>query len=117
MRNFQGNFETRKRSFISTFSICMTFIAILRNFHTFTSSFSLVLRDIVISTAQKMKFSIKDFFNNVTKSAGILNGKLHFLCSDQSYFLTCKFAWLKILLLNSSQQLKPYKKWTLYINC
>ena len=25
MQNFQGTFETRKRSFISAFSICMTF--------------------------------------------------------------------------------------------
>ena len=41
-------------------------------------------------TAQKMEFSIMDFFRNVTKSAEtdlvtfteeILNGKLHFLCS------------------------------------
>ena len=49
------------------------------------------------TTAQKMKFFIKDFFSvDVTKSAGnrqetadlvtfteeILNGKLHFLCSE-----------------------------------
>ena len=40
--------------------------------------------------AQKMKFSIKDFFSKLTKSAAdlvifteeMLNGKLHFLCSD-----------------------------------
>ena len=37
------------------------------------------------STAQKMKFSIKDFFNKfpadlVTFTEEILNGKLHFLC-------------------------------------
>ena len=31
-------------------------------------------------TARKMKFSIKDFFS---KPDQILNGKLHFLCSDE----------------------------------
>ena len=45
-----------------------------------------------IYTEQKMKFSIKDFFSKcdqihrtadlVTFIAEILNGKLHFLCSD-----------------------------------
>ena len=41
------------------------------------------------SPAQKMKFPIKDFFeflqfpaNLVTFTEEILNGKLHFLCSD-----------------------------------
>ena len=40
-------------------------------------------------TAQKMKFSIKDFFNKcdqiqdlVTLTEEILNGKLHFVCND-----------------------------------
>ena len=40
-------------------------------------------------TAQKMKFSIKHFFSkcvqirrNFTFTEEILNGKLHFLCSD-----------------------------------
>ena len=41
-------------------------------------------------TAQKMKFSIKDFFSKcdqipadlVTFTEEILNGKLHFLCDD-----------------------------------
>ena len=35
-------------------------------------------------TAQKMKFSIKDFFSAdlVTFTEEILHGKLHFLCSD-----------------------------------
>ena len=35
-------------------------------------------------TAQKMKFSIKDFFrksDQITFTEEILNGKLHFLCS------------------------------------
>ena len=33
-------------------------------------------------TAQKMKFSIKDFFSKeITFTEEILNGKLHFLCS------------------------------------
>ena len=38
----------------------------------------------VIYTAQKMKFSVKDFFSKcdlVTFTEEILNGKLHFLCS------------------------------------
>ena len=40
-------------------------------------------------TAQKMKFSIKDFFKkfdqirSFTFTEEILNGKLHFLCSDR----------------------------------
>ena len=33
-------------------------------------------------SAQKMKFSIKDFF---TFTEEILNGKLHFLCSDTQW--------------------------------
>ena len=48
--------------------------------------------EIIISTAQKMKFSIKDFFSKcdqirrktadlVTFTEQILNDKLHFLCS------------------------------------
>ena len=35
-------------------------------------------------TAQKMKFSIKDFFSICTFTDEILNGKLHFLCSEHS---------------------------------
>ena len=46
--------------------------------------------DSVINTAQKMKFPIKDFFRKcdqirrelVTFTEEILNGKLHFLCSE-----------------------------------
>ena len=37
--------------------------------------------DAVSDTAQKMKFSIKDFFDLFTFTKEILNGKLHFLCS------------------------------------
>ena len=37
-------------------------------------------------TAQKMKFSIKDFF---TFTKEILNGKLHFLCSDFLFRNSC----------------------------
>ena len=35
--------------------------------------------ELLIGTAQKLKFSIKDL---VTLTEEILNGKLHFLCSD-----------------------------------
>ena len=35
---------------------------------------------IILVTAQKMKFSIKDFFG---KCDQILNGKFHFLCSEK----------------------------------
>ena len=47
--------------------------------------------DYTLHTAQKMKFSIEDFFGKcdqirsadlVTFTEEILNGKLHFLCSD-----------------------------------
>ena len=38
------------------------------------------------STARKMKFSIKDFFS---KSDQILNGKLHFLRSDEKRTTGC----------------------------
>ena len=37
-----------------------------------------------IGTAQKMKFSIKDFADLVTFTEEILNGKLHFLCSERT---------------------------------
>ena len=48
-------------------------------------------------SAQKMKFSIKDFSVNETKSAGNCGfahnywknpGKLHFLCSDSRYCIS-----------------------------
>ena len=54
----------------------------------------------LIYTAQKMKFSIKDFFSNcgfghiqetadlVTFTEEILNGKLNFLCSVTTTFTT-----------------------------
>ena len=44
-------------------------------------------------TAQKMKFSIKDFFKKcdlVTFTEEILKGKIHFLCSDGPYFPVIK---------------------------
>ena len=36
-----------------------------------------------VCAAQKMKFSMKDFFSKFTEE--ILNGKLHFLCSMPNY--------------------------------
>ena len=42
------------------------------------------------STAQKVKFSIKDSVNLVTFSEKILNGKLHFLCSAKTLLLASK---------------------------
>ena len=54
--------------------------------------FSLGLR-LLIFTALKMKFPIKDFFSKcdqildlVTFAEEILNGELHFLCSDRLVF-------------------------------
>ena len=44
-------------------------------------------------TAQKMTFSIKDFFKKcdlVTFTEEILKGKLHFLCSDDPFFPVIK---------------------------
>ena len=48
----------------------------------------------ILNTAKKTKFYIKDFFSKWTKSAAelftfteeILNGKLHFLCSESSIY-------------------------------
>ena len=37
-------------------------------------------------TAQKMKFAIKDFFSKCDQIRSILNGKLHFFCSDTFLF-------------------------------
>ena len=48
------------------------------------------------STAQKLKFSLRDFFTrlNVTKSAGnFLNGKFHFLRNDECIWEWC-FSYL-----------------------
>ena len=66
---------------------------LLRN--TTTKINQLILNFLMVNiTAQKMKFSIKDFFSKcdqnlvtftedlVTFTEEILNGKLHFLCSD-----------------------------------
>ena len=43
-----------------------------------------VHKNSALFTAQKMKFSIKNFFSKcvVTFTEEILNGKLYFLCSD-----------------------------------
>ena len=46
--------------------------------------------DMSVYTAQKMKFFIKDFFSKfpadlVAFTEEILNGKLHFLCSDINF--------------------------------
>ena len=60
------------------------------------SNAKLIFRERKI-TAQKMKFSIKDFFSKcdqmrspedlVTFTKEILNGKLHFLCSEYNRLL------------------------------
>ena len=47
-------------------------------------------------TAQKMKFSIKDFFEKcdlVTFTEEILKGKLHLLCRDDPYFPVIKASY------------------------
>ena len=52
-----------------------------------------------LNTAQRMKFSIKDFFSKfdqipsflVTFTEEILNGKLHFLCSEIRLILEAIF--------------------------
>ena len=41
------------------------------------------LHNLVADTAQKMKFSIKDFFSKCDQIRSFLNGKLHFLCSER----------------------------------
>ena len=42
-----------------------------------------------LGTALKMMFSIKDFFSksDLTFTEEVLNGKLHFLCSEESKFV------------------------------
>ena len=42
-------------------------------------------------TAQKMKFSIKDFFSN----GKFLNGKLHFCAVFVKFYCTCRHTYLK----------------------
>ena len=78
--NFKETFQTQKSYGNETSTDRLT-VAILRE----TSSHG------ATETAQKMKFSIKDFFSKcgriqfpadlVTLTKEILNGKLHFLCS------------------------------------
>ena len=57
------------------------------NFAENTNLFTKVIsQNVVYYTAQKMKFSIKDFFSKCDQirrklTEEILNGKLHFLCS------------------------------------
>ena len=60
MRNFQDSFETHKRSFINAFSICMTV-----TLNLFKNQYEELLKrnNVQKFTAQKMKFSIKDFFS------------------------------------------------------
>ena len=67
---------------------------ILTSLHSFNVSFLMLFYGIstTIFTGQKMKFSIDDFISNavadlVTFTKEILNGKLHFLCSDLSFHL------------------------------
>ena len=51
----------------------------------------------VTHTAQKMKFSIKDFSSKCDKirsnGLGKLHGKLHFLCSGGSRYWKWKTSW------------------------
>ena len=47
------------------------------------------LKNLPRTLDKKMKFSVKDFSINVTKSAGfteeVFNGKIHVLCSDMCF--------------------------------
>ena len=61
--------------------------------------FIFILSNLSLYAAQKMKFSIKDFFSKWTKSAGncglvvfteeIFNWKFHFLCSEDCIWKAC----------------------------
>ena len=54
---------------------------------TYAKNFIMILRNFPYSTAQKMKFSIKDSFckcNQICRQE-IVNGKLHFLCSALNF--------------------------------
>ena len=63
MRNFQNTFKTRKRSFFSAFSICMTVPLIKMNFH---------VRQVV----NKMSLDlIRDELKDLKKSEKILISK------------------------------------------
>ena len=55
---------------------------------------------LIIHTAQKMKFSIKDFCNKCPEE--ILNGKLHFLCCVRSevYLRPCLASMIECLCQN-----------------
>ena len=60
------------------------------------------------STAQKMKFSIKDFFSKCDQirafTEKIFNGKLHFLCSAVLLFLKI-FVSVSLLAFSRSLQI------------
>ena len=67
---------------------------------------------VLMWTAQKMKFSIKDFFEvNVTKSEEILNRKLHFLCSDDTFL-----ELFKIIFMNFSQIMSSHFLFQLHLS-
>ena len=68
------------------------------------------------STAQKMRFSIRDFFSKcdqikVTFTEEILNGKPHFLCSEESYlsFFMEHFHYADTVLFNKNLLYKNHK--------
>ena len=53
-------------------------------------------------TTQKMKFSVKYFFSNlVTFTEEILNGTLHFLCSDESSFHVADSSGVSLEIIHS----------------
>ena len=54
------------------------------------------------NTAQKMKFSIKDFFSKCDQIRSFLNGKIHFLCSAKSVSAYPQYPPPKLLQLFSN---------------
>ena len=80
-------------------------------------SFFLIMRAFL--TAQKIRFSIKDFSMNITKSAGNcgfghiywrnLNGKHHFLWSVFLLVIKAFHVSVALLLISTSQVGSPYR--------
>ena len=78
-----------------------TLVSILKAFlDCFKTARVKFMKNLSISTAQKMKLSIKDFFQETADLVSfikeILNGKFHFLCSEQARIKAIGFVEIHI---------------------
>ena len=81
---------TKSNSLICFFNLRKNILKQDETKNTMVNHISSNKRRISNNTAQKMKFSIKDFLSNCNQIRRIFNGKFHFLCSVSAAPLTLR---------------------------